>query len=133
MSNAVIAAALETRLKTLADSLGVLVAWEGREFLKPEGMWFEAFLLPNETMNYELSGTRKTYLGLFQVNCWAPTGRGLGPLRALAQSVIDEFQLVPKTGSVSIEATPTADRPIESDPSGWVAVPVLIKYRYEAY
>jgi hypothetical protein len=51
-------------------------------------------------------------------------------VEALADSLIDAFPVVPKTGAVSIESTPYASRPIE-DEEGWVIVPVRIKYRYE--
>jgi hypothetical protein len=135
MSNLVVASYFETRLNTwaAAQSPVIPVAWEGQGFAKPASdLWLEPFLIPNETMNYEVSGVRKTHLGLFHVNCWGKTGEGMGKVRRLAQSVVDLFPLVPKVGLVSIESTPTASRPIESDPSGWVGIPVLIKYRYEA-
>jgi len=135
MSNAVIRAALEARLKAWADAQvpKVLFAAENSAFTKPSdgSPFIEPFLLPNLTINNELRGSRKTMLGLFQVNCWAPKGKGMGQVEQLALGVINLFPLVPKFGVVSIESTPSADRPDESD-ANWVIVPVLIKYRYEA-
>lgn len=135
MSNAVIRAYFDQRLKTWADAQNpkIKIANEQQGFTKPtdSSTWLESFLIPNTTMNRELSGTRKTMLGFFQVNCWAPSGRGMGVVDALAQNIVNLFPLVPKSGAVSIEGTPSADRPIESEP-GWVIVPVLISYRYEA-
>lgn len=134
MSNAVIRAELEARLKAWADSQTpeVKVAWENIHFTKPaEGsLWLEPILVPNDTMNKELSTKRKTYLGIFQINCWAPSGKGMGQVEKLAQSLIDLFPVLPKTGLVSIEKTPTAEKPL-LDNSGWVIVPVTIQYRME--
>lgn len=132
MSEQVIAAVLEGRLQAWAQSAGIPVAFEGRPFTKPTASdWLEAFLIPNETMNCEVSGQRATHIGLFQVNCWTLSGKGMGSVRNLAHQVRELFPIVPKFSSVSIEATPTQDRPIEGE-AGWVAVPVLMKYRYEA-
>jgi hypothetical protein len=135
VSNTVIRAILEGRLKTWADAQTpkVLFAPENIGFTKPDDgtLYVEPILIPNVTMNNEVSGARKTLLGLFQVNCWAPKGSGMRPGETLAQSVIDLFPLVPKFGPVSIESTPHADPPIKDD-ANWVIVPVLVKYRYES-
>lgn len=132
MSNAIIRAALETRLKTWADAQTpkVPVAYQGAPFTKPTGAFLEAFLIPNDTLHKEVSGQRKTYIGLFQINCWAPSGKGMGEVERLSQKVIDLFPMLPKTGAVSIESTPSAERPIMDD-SGWVIVPVTARYRME--
>jgi hypothetical protein len=132
MSNAVIRAELETRLKAWADAQipEVPIAFQNVPFTKPTGPYLEAILMPNGTFNKELSGTRKTYIGIFQVNCWAPSGKGMGQVEALSQSVVNLFPILPKSGAVSIEQTPTAEKPLPDD-SGWVIVPVTIKYRME--
>lgn len=132
MSNAVIRAELEARLKTWADAQTpkVPVAFQGAPFTKPaDGTFLEAFLLPNDTLNKELSGSRKTYIGLFQVNCWARSGKGMGEVERLAQNVIGIYPMLPKSGAVSIEKTPHAEKSILD--SGWVIVPVTIQYRME--
>lgn len=134
MSTIDIRTELETRLKTWADSKSpkVQIAFQNVAFTKPVGLPFlECILIPNTTVNNEISGTRKTHLGLFQVNCWAPKGAGMRQAESLAQSVSDLYPILPKTGSVSIEQTPSIGRGILDD-SGWIIVPVLIKYRHEA-
>ncbi len=134
MSNQIVATALESRLQAWASAQvpPVPIAFENVAFVKPTSTpWLEPFLIPNLTMNKELKGVRKTHLGLFQVNVWAPKGEGMGVVRALAQSVINLYPLLPKIGAVSIEETPTASRPLP-DGDSWVVVPVLIKYRYES-
>lgn len=132
MSNKVIRAELETRLKTWANAQvpPIPIAFQGRPFTKPtDGEFLEAFLLPNVTLHKEVSATRKTYFGLFQINCWARSGKGVGAVEQLAQDVIDLFPILPKTGAVSIEKTPYAESP-DLD-NGWLIVPVLVQYRME--
>jgi hypothetical protein len=135
MSNAAIRSALESRLSTWADSqtpTPIPVSFQNVAFNKLAGTVFlECFLIPNLTANNELSGSRKTLKGLFQVNCWAPKGYGMRQVELLSQSIVDLYPIVPKTGAVSVEETPSIGRAIPDD-SGWVIVPVLIKYRYES-
>jgi hypothetical protein len=135
MSNSIIRAELETRLKTWADAQSpkIPIAFQNVPFTKPTtsgSVFLECFLIPNVTMNIELSGQRSTLYGIFQVNCWVQQGKGMKAAETLAQSVINIFPMLPKTGDVSIEGTPTAE-PSLLDDSGWVVVPVTIKYRYE--
>lgn len=137
MSNIIIRQELATRLKTWADAQNpsVQIAYQNVPFLKPStpGVpWLEAQLLPNVTLNNEVSGSRKTYMGIFQVNCWGLYGNGMRVIETLAQNVIDLFPVLPKTGLVSIEQTPTAENPL-FDTAGWVIVPVTIKYRMETF
>jgi hypothetical protein len=134
MSNSVIRAELETRLKAWADAQvpKIPIAPQGASFTKPlSGGFLEPLLLPNGTINNDLSGKRKTHVGIFEVRCWSPSGRGMGDVEKLSNNVINLFPLLPKTGSVSVENTPYSERP-EFDTSGWIIVPVLILYRYES-
>lgn len=134
MSNPIIRAALETRLKAWADAQvpKIPIAFEGVPFSKPTtGPYIEPLLLPNVTSNTELSGRRQTHLGIFEVRCWCPTGNGMGVVERLASNVIKLFPILPKLGSVSIENTPYSERP-QFDDAGWVIVPVLVFYRYES-
>lgn len=132
MSNTLIRATLEARLKTWAQAQNVPVAWENVGFTKPaSSMFVEPFFVPAVTFNTDVAGARATYIGFFQVNCWAPTGTDMIAVTNLTDSLIDAFPMLPKVGAISIESTPSAKKPIE-DEAGWVIVPVLIKYRYEA-
>lgn len=134
MSNTIIRAELETRLKAWADAQDpkIPVSFENAAFVKPTtGVYLECFLIPAATIDVDVGATRKRRLGLFQINCWAKSGTGMRQAETLAQNVIDLFPILPKTGAVSIEATPYADDSIP-DPSGWLAVPVTIKYRHES-
>jgi hypothetical protein len=133
MSNSIIRAELETRLKAWADAQVPLipVAFENVPFTKPsDGVFLEPLLIPLPTADREVTGTSKRFTGLFRVNCWARSGRGMGQVEKLAQNVISLFPLLPKRGSVSIESTPYSDNSVQ-DGTGWVVVPVTIKYRME--
>lgn len=135
MSNAKIRAELETRLKTWADAQSpqIPIAFQNVAFTKPaNGPYLEPFLMPNATLNRTVDGKRKTYIGLFQINCWAQSGTGMGAVEALAQSVVNLFPMLPKTGAVSIEKTPEAAHPLPDD-TGWVIVPVTVEYRMETF
>lgn len=134
MSNSIIRAELETRLKAWADAQTpkVPIAFENVPFVKPlDGVYLEAFLVPNITLDVAVDGSRQRHLGIFQVNCWAKSGKGMRQVEKLAQDVIDLFPLLPKVGVVSVDRTPVAESRL-MDSAGWVIVPVTIPYRYEA-
>lgn len=133
MSNSTIRSVLETRLKAWADAQvpKIPIAFEGVSFSKPaSGPYLEPLLIPNGTANNELSGQRKTLIGIFEVKCWYPSGKGMGGVEQLSNSIINLFPMLPKMGSVSVENTPYAEHP-QFDESGWIIVPVLVMYRYE--
>ena len=133
MSNSIIRAVLETRLKAWADAQvpKIPVAFEGASFNKQSsGGFLQPIILPNGTINNDLSGKRKTHFGIFEVRCWYPSGSGMGQAEKLSNSIINLFPLLPKTGSVSVENTPYTEKP-QIEESGWIVVPVLIFYRYE--
>lgn len=133
MSNSIIRAAFETRLKAWADAQvpKIPIAFEGKSFTKPaSGGYLQPLLVPNVTVDADLSGRRKRLLGIFEVNCWYPSGTGMGGVEQLAQSIVSLFPLLPKLGNVSVENTPYAERQME-DEAGWLIVPVVIMYRYE--
>jgi hypothetical protein len=134
MSNIIIRSELESRLKTWADAQvpKVPVAFEGMAFTKPStGVFLEPTLIPMSTEDANVSGTRKRCYGVFHVNCWAKSGTGMRQVETLAQSIVTLFPLLPKTGAVSIESTPFVHEH-DTDPAGWLIVPVTIQYRYES-
>jgi hypothetical protein len=134
MSNTVIRAAMESRLKAWADAQSpkTLVAYQNVSFSKPADFtpYLECTLIPNETQDRDVACTQKRYMGFFQVNCWAQKGKGMGQAERLAESVITLFPRTLNLDPVRIDATPSAGKPL-SDDSGWVIVPVLIKYRLD--
>lgn len=135
MGNSTIRSILETQLKTWADAQvpKIPIAFEGNSFTKPPtGGFVEPILIPNVTVNNDLSGKRKTYHGIFEVRCWHPSGKGMGGVEKLATRIINLFPLLPKSGNLSVENTPYAEQP-DFDAAGWIIVPVLILYRYETF
>lgn len=133
MSNSIVRAELETRLKTWAEAQSpkVPIAFENVPFTKPtDGVFVEAILIPNITLDANVAADRQTLMGIFQVNCWARSGKGMGEVERLANSIIGLYPILPKTGNVSIEKTPYVESSIQ-DTSGWVISPVTIMYRYE--
>lgn len=136
MSNSIIRATLEGKLVQWANAQTpkVPIAFEGVAFQKPaDGSPFlQPILLPNPTANKTVDGKRKTYTGLFQINCWAQSGKGMGQVEQLAQSVIGLYPMLPKVGSVSVEKTPAAEKSLPDD-SGWLIVPVTVQYRMESF
>ena len=110
------------------------VSYENVTFTKPINFtpFVEVMLLPNVTMNRQVDGTKKTLLGFCQINVWTANGSGMGLGRSLAGKLIDLFPMVPKSGILSIESTPTAEAILRDSSGGWIITPVLIKYRCES-
>lgn len=129
MSISIVRSELQSRLNLLATSLTLPVAWQGIEFKKPTSTWIEAFILPFDTRDSNISATRATLTGIFQVNVWTPRGKGLKSAEQIANTIVASFPVVPKTGSVSIEQTPSIGAVLYDD--GWEIIPVTIRYRYE--
>lgn len=126
---------MESRLKTWADAQSpvIKIAFQNIGFAKSTGVPFlECVLIPNVSMNRDVAAQHERHLGFFQVNCWAPSGAGMGQAEGLAQSVKTLYPVVPKTGSVSVESPPKIDQAIPDTSGAWVIVPVLIPYRFEA-
>lgn len=135
MSIQIIRAALESKLAAWAasQSTPIPLFFQGLSVKKPANgsPFLESFLIPNVTSNRQVDGKHKTLRGLFHVNCWAQSGKGMGVSEGIAEAIVSLFPLIPKLGPVSIESTPSTSTALE-DESGWVITPVLIKYRYEA-
>lgn len=124
---------LETRIKNwaAAQSPALTVAYENVPYSKPADKtpFVECYIAPLETIDVTVDGTRQRNIGIFYVNVWTPDGKGSGQSDRIVSSLVAAFPIVPKTGSVSIEKTPSAKQPLYTD--GWRVVQVSIKYRYE--
>lgn len=123
---------LSVRLQTLATTLSLPVAWEGVPFTKPAnlGSFLEAFVIPAVTLDVTVDGTRQRETGIFQVNVWCKTGVGTKVGEDIANAIKAAYPVVPKTGTVSVESTPSI-RPAILDSSGYRIIPVVISYRLE--
>lgn len=123
---------LSVRLAALATTLGIPISYENVPFTKPANTapFLEMFITPSSTQDVSIDGKRQRETGIFQVNVWSKTGVGTKEGEDIANAVKAAFPIVPKTGTVSIEATPTIKQAI-LDGSGYRIIPILISYRQE--
>ena len=124
---------LETRIDAwaLSQSPPIKVAYEGRSFVQPSGSpYIACFVIPAPTVNKTIDTKRDTYFGMYQVNVAVPDGQGSKKVEDFSQSIIDLFQVYPKSGVVSIESTPYVSR-VLVDSDGYRVLSVRIPYRYE--
>lgn len=123
---------IETKLLTYAaaQTPPIPVAIEGAEFTKPtEGRYLEVFLLDQARNSRSVSADGIRVYGLFQINCYAPVGRGMKEIEALRDSIYELYPVVPKMNLVSIEAPLSATSAYERD--GFVCIHVTGRYRVE--
>lgn len=96
MSQTIIRAGFETRLKTWADARtpAIPIAWENVPFTPPAGRYVRAFLLPARTQSVTLAKTDREYKGIFQVSFCMPLGTGAGTFESLLSSLDSAFSVV---------------------------------------
>lgn len=122
---------IETRINNWAKAQvpPVPVAFEGVNFTKPvSGPYLEVFMLGSNSINRNVAAASRTY-GMFQVNCYAPANKGMGEVEALRDSMVALFPVLPKTGTVSVEAPLSWSGSDVID--GFAFVPVRGNYRIE--
>jgi len=133
MSNELIRAAFEGRLKAWAADKGLTVAWPNINFKPPESRYLRSFLLPNNTRSDDLEGEHRRFLGVYQVSIVEPTGAGSGAAAALADELDALFSAPLTNGALRINLLRpmSASAPIQ-EPDRWV-VPVSASYRADIY
>jgi len=114
-----------------AQSPAIPIAYENVAFTKPDTTFIELYLIPATTVNKTVSAARKTLTGLIQFNIYTKEGVGTKKSEELAQTLIDLFPVVPKTGSVSIEQTGSIMNTLYE--AQWLVTPVRFRYRQENY
>lgn len=125
---------LETILATFAAAQvpPIPVAWEGVPFVKPvSGHWLEMFLLSANTISSDVAATKIRERGTLSIIGWSLSGEGAGKLEALIEQISKLFPVIPKVGTVSIEAPGNSGR-ITLDNSGWICLPIDFPYRQES-
>lgn len=125
---------LTVRLAALAASLSVPVSYENVAFTKPlnNGPFLEMFIVPAYTKDVTVDGTRQRLTGFMQCNVWCPQGKGTKQGEDIANAIVSAFPVVPKTGAVSVEATPTIKQAV-LDTSGYRIIPVCVEFRMEVF
>lgn len=123
---------LEKKLAAFADSRipTLPIALEGVSFVKPNGPFLECFISSSGTVNTTVDGMFTRERGVFQVNVWCVSGKGMGEAEQIAEALIKAFPVVPEFGDVKITETGSKSRAI-LEISGFVIIPVTFKYRYE--
>lgn len=107
------------------------VAFQNVRFTKPtSGPYFEIFMLGDNSVNRDVAAKGVRTTGMFQINCYAPVGTGMAQVEALANNVVTLFPVLPKTGTVSIEAPLNTTGSYVEDT--FVCIPVRARYRIES-
>jgi len=116
-----------------AHSPVLTISREGAPFSPPtdNSTFLEALLLPADTQTATLDGSRRRFLGSFQINIWAKDNIGTGASETIAEEIAQLFPVFPKTlFPVSVETPASVKRSLTEN--GWRVIPVIINYRYEA-
>ena len=123
---------IETRVLNWAKAQTppVPVAFEGVNFTKPTtGPYLEIWMLGSNNQSRNVAADVRQY-GMFQINCYAQANKGMGEVERLRDSMVSLFPVLPKTGTVSIEAPLSWSGSDVID--GYVLVPVRGNYRIES-
>jgi hypothetical protein len=123
---------IESRLAAYAaaQTPKIPVAYENVGFTKPTtGCYLEIFMLNSTATSRDVGASGVRYKGMFQINCYAPLGAGMSTVDALADAVIQVYPVLPKVGTVSVEAPLNASAGIPVD--GFMCVPVTGRFRVE--
>lgn len=134
MSHNIIAEAFESRLLAWAKarSKPLKVVVENEAYTPATGeTYLRAFTLPALTASNTLGGDHHLYVGVFQVNIVAPSGK----YRTEASGIVDELAAlfpvnlrIPRAGLVAIVLTPVGPSPGIADANTFT-VPASFQYR----
>jgi len=131
MSQEIIRAALETRVKDWAQANNLPVSYQNAPFDRPAGAYVECFLLPAPTETQSLDMRHREYLGVFQVSVHVPKGTGpkvAEQYAAALDSVFTTFTPIVKSGlSIYITSPMGALQGIPGDTH--YTLPVSCNYR----
>lgn len=76
MSEQLVRALIETRLRDWADDQDLPVEWEDVTFTPPDTTYLKFNLLPAQTRSDDLEGKLRTWLGVAQITICVPGGNG---------------------------------------------------------
>lgn len=134
MSNKIIRAALESRLKTWAQAQSppIPIAYQNVAFTPPsQARYLRAFLLPAETRSEDVPGETRTYMGIFQVSICIPDGAGAGAAETILADLETLFPVALRIESAGVSIN--IPRPVSASPAmnepGLFVLPASIRYR----
>lgn len=76
MSDQLVRALIETRLRNWAEDNELPVEWEDVDFTPPATTYLKFNLLPAQTRSDDLAGTLRTWSGVVQITIAVPAGNG---------------------------------------------------------
>lgn len=133
MSQSLIRAAFETRLKTWADAQtpAIPLAWQNVPFAPTPGRYARALLLPSPTRCDTLEGGHRRYQGIFQVSLVMPVGAGSRTAEVLAGDLDATFPMTFEHDGLRIcLLQPMSAAPAIADADRYV-IPVSAPYRVD--
>lgn len=128
---------LETKLATFAAAYSpvLTVSYENTPFTPPAQangvMWLECYFVSGPTVIATIDALTNRERGTWVVNCYLATGSGMAKLDKLAADVVKTFKVLPKVGSVSIEAPMSTSR-VTISANGWACISCSCPYRVES-
>lgn len=128
---------LESKLSTFAAAQipPLPIAFESQSFTPPsqtaDNLWLECYLMPGPTISATVSADTNRERGIWCVNVWRPSNKGVGKLETVAEQIIKLFPVIPKTGTVSIEQ-PGSKSKINITADGWACISLTFQYRVES-
>lgn len=128
MTQKIVRAGLEKKLKTWADAQGLSVAWENVAFNPPAGAYVRAFLLPSPAVSQSLDKAHRRYAGLLQVNLTMPINGGSAENLAASLSAAFAPQTHIVEAGVTIYITDPASPAPAIQEDNRYTVPVTIPY-----
>jgi len=134
MSNVIVRAGFESRLKTWAAAKvpAIPIAYENAPFAPPAGRYVAAYLMPANTNINTLEGTDREYRGIFQASIIVPANAGSGEAQALAAELDALYGIGFTHGGLRITLIkPMSAANAIQDASGYT-VPVSCLYRADA-
>ncbi|MEN6585850.1 MAG: phage tail terminator-like protein [Sulfuricella sp.] len=91
MSQKIVRAGLEKKLKAWADAQTLPVAWENIGFTAPATAYVRAFLLPEQVLSQTLDKLHRRFAGILQVDLVMPINGGAAPAETLLASLLTAF------------------------------------------
>lgn len=124
---------IESKVATFAAAQNppLAVSYENVPFTPPTGVpWLEVFIASAGTITSTVDALGTRERGTIGVNVYIPTGQGVGKADALAAQVLKIFPVIPKVGTVSIEAAGNTGQ-FKLTNNGWGCIPITFPYRVE--
>lgn len=124
-------AAIESAVKVWVTAQDLPFAWPNTVFVPPTTIYGRLSILPAPTLNEDLAGTHRGYVGVFQVSLYEEMGKGDGAVTKLADSLAAAFPVnrrITQDGlTLQIISAANIAPAVEGDVRDFV--PVSINYR----